>query len=72
MWRAQVSCTGENPPKPIEAFEDAGLDPRLAANIVRCKYRHVPPLLSPFLALNCRSASAFDCFCLTQSPACSN
>ena len=56
---AQVNCTGENVPKPIETFEDAGLDPRLEANIVRCKYRRAH---APLLPLN-NSVIAGQCLC---------
>lgn len=39
MPPVQVHVTGEDAPRAIESFEDARLDPRLAANIQRCKYR---------------------------------
>ena len=45
--RVQANVSGRNAPKPIESFEEANLDDRVNANVIRCKYRCEPPPKRP-------------------------
>ncbi|CAL8463679.1 g3213 [Coccomyxa elongata] len=39
-----VEVTGEDVPDPIFSFDAAALDPKVAANVVRCRYRNPTPV----------------------------
>ncbi len=40
----QVEVTGEDVPNPIFSFDQAALDPKVAANVVRCHYKKPTPV----------------------------